>query len=81
MFGLAVQAHPNTGPCSASESIGLGIDTAVPLLKAGGGQRCEITATGWGQAFYIGKYLLTILGWAFATLFVAGYTGLVRKNT
>ncbi|WP_438387200.1 hypothetical protein [Actinopolyspora saharensis] len=81
-LGLAVRAHPNTGPCSMAESIGLGIDTAVPLLKTGGGQRCEIaTTTGWGQAFYLGKYLLTIFGWAFATLFVAGYTGLVRQNT
>ncbi|NYH79247.1 hypothetical protein FHR84_002581 [Actinopolyspora biskrensis] len=81
-LGLAVRAHPNTGPCSMAESIGLGIDTAVPLLKTGGGKRCEIaTTTGWGQTLYLGKYLLTTLGWAFATLFVAGYTGLVRRNT
>ncbi|WP_139186582.1 hypothetical protein [Actinopolyspora saharensis] len=80
-LGLAVRAHPNTGPCSVAESIGLGIDTAVPLLKTGGGKRCEIaTTTGWGQTLYLGKYLLTIFGWAFATLFVAGYTGLVRRN-
>ncbi|NHD16405.1 MULTISPECIES: hypothetical protein [unclassified Actinopolyspora] len=80
-LGLAVRAHPNTGPCSVAESIGLGIDTAVPLLKTGGGKRCEIaTTTGLGQTLYLGKYLLTILGWAFATLFVAGYTGLVRRN-
>ncbi|SDP79488.1 hypothetical protein SAMN04487905_10978, partial [Actinopolyspora xinjiangensis] len=45
-------------------------------------QRCEIATTNtWGQALYLGNYLLTILGWAFATLFVAGYTGLIRKNT
>ncbi|WP_026449166.1 hypothetical protein [Actinopolyspora mortivallis] len=82
LFGLAVRTHPDTGVCSAAESIGLGIDTAIPLLKTGGGQRCEIaTTTNWGQALYLSRYLFTALGWAFATLFVAGYTGLIRKNT
>lgn len=82
VLGLAVVPGAAGGPCSVAEGFGLAVDTAVPLLKAGGGKRCEIaTVTLWGQALYVASYLLQALGWAFATLFVAGYTGLVRKTT
>ncbi|WP_175548242.1 hypothetical protein [Saccharopolyspora flava] len=37
------------------------------------------TTTTAGQIFFATSYILHMLGWAFATLFVAGYTGLVRK--
>ena len=80
-IGLAVRPGPLSGPCSTAESIGLAIDTAVPLLKVGGEKRCLIIAnTPWGQVLYLFTYILQALGWAFATLFVAGYTGLVRKT-
>jgi hypothetical protein len=81
-LGLAVRPGPTGGPCSTAEAIGMAMDTSVPLLKLGGEKRCEINATAtWGQVFYLSNYLLQALGWAFATLFVAGYTGLVRKTT
>ncbi|WP_146075835.1 hypothetical protein [Saccharopolyspora kobensis] len=85
LLGFAV--HPVKSPgeaptaCSSAEAIGLALDTSIPVLKLGGEKKCEIAATGWGQAFYLANYLLQMLGWAFATLFVAGYTGLVRKNS
>ena len=80
--GVAVQPGSRGSSCSAGEGFGLAVDTAVPVLKAGGGKRCEIaTTTGSGQVLYLASYLLQILGWAFATLFVAGYTGLVRKTS
>jgi hypothetical protein len=60
----------------------MAIDTSVPVLQLGGGKQCQITATtSWGQVLYLANYLLQALGWAFATLFVAGYTGLVRNTS
>jgi hypothetical protein len=45
-------------------------------------QRCQIiTTTGLGQFVVITTWFLQALAWAFATLFVAGFTGLVRKTT
>ncbi len=82
LLGIAVRPAPAKGPCSPAETFGLAVDTVVPLLKTGGAPRCEIaTATPWGQVFYVTGYVLQILGWAFATLFVAGYTGLVRTTS
>ncbi len=82
LLGLTAHPAPSSGTCSPAENFGLAVDTAIPLLKSGGGKRCEIVATtGWGQALYVTTYVFHMLGWAFATLFVAGYTGLVRKTT
>ena len=76
-------AHPKAtggGTCSLVENLGLAADIAIPLLSAGAKQRCEIiTAATAGQWHLGAAYVLQVLGWAFATLFVAGYTGLVRK--
>ncbi len=77
-------AHPRAvggDPCTLVENVGLGADIAIPLLGTGGKQRCELTtATTAGQWHLGAAYVLQVLGWAFATLFVAGYTGLVRKT-
>ena len=60
----------------------MAVDNAVPVLRNTGAKSCEIvTATPLGQSVYVARYVLQVLGWAFATLFVAGYTGLVRKTT
>ena len=34
----------------------------------------------WGRAWFAGTWIATGLGWALATLLVAGYTGLVRRD-
>jgi hypothetical protein len=81
-LGTTIRATPPGGPCSPAEVFGLAADTALPLLKTGGAKRCEFaTTTAAGQVFFATSYILQMLGWAFATLFVAGYTGLVRKTT
>ncbi len=80
-LGITVRATPPGGVCSPAEAFGLAADTALPLLKTGGAKRCEFaTTTPAGQVFFATSYILQMLGWAFATLFVAGYTGLVRKT-
>ncbi|MEV0704354.1 hypothetical protein AB0I53_41445 [Saccharopolyspora sp. NPDC050389] len=69
-----------TAACTALEHVGLAVDIAVPLIKTGGQQCCEFNADIPGSGWFIATGWLTrFLGWAFATLFVAGFTGLVRK--
>jgi len=53
----------------------------VPLVSTGTGQRCGLaTSTGPGQVLAVSSWLLTLAGWASATLVVAGYSGLVRRR-
>jgi len=80
--GPAGLTRAATGPCSAVEQIGLALNAATPLVKPDTQQRCQIlTTTGLGQFVVVATWLLQALAWAFATLFVAGFTGLVRKTT
>jgi hypothetical protein len=70
------------GPCSTVEQIGLALNAATPLVKPDAQQRCQITTTtGLGHTVIVSMWFLQALAWAFATLFVADFTGLVRKTT
>jgi len=66
--------------CSTVERIGVGLDIGLPLIKTGTRARCDITATPVGQGLAIAGWVLQLLAWAFATLFIAGFTGAVRKT-
>jgi hypothetical protein len=83
IFGLGAggtRTGPGGGPCPAVDRVGLAIDTAVPLVSTGAGNRCQLaTDTRTGQLLAASSWLLTLLGWGSATLVVAGYTGLVRR--
>jgi hypothetical protein len=69
-----------SGSCSLVEQVGVALNTATPLVKQDGSQACRlVTATGLGQLITVTTWVLQLLAWAFATLFVAGFTGLVRK--
>ena len=73
-------AAPGT-PCVAVERVGLAIDLTVPLLNSGARDRCDVaTSTRSGAAVLATTWLLQLAGWAFATLLVAGYSGLVRRG-
>ena len=66
--------------CSAVEQVGHALNAVMPLAKPDG-VRCQVvTSSGLGQAVVISTWVLQLLAWAFATLFVAGFTGLVRKT-
>jgi hypothetical protein len=44
-------------------------------------QPCLIdTTTDVGQIVIAGTWILQVLAWSFVTLFIAGFTGLVRKS-
>jgi hypothetical protein len=66
--------------CSAVEQVGVGLDLGLPLVKTGARDHCDTTASTTGQALTAAGWGLQLLAWAFATLFVAGFTGAVRKT-
>lgn len=66
--------------CSVVEQVGYALNVATPLVKVDAA-RCTVDgASLTGQAVLASTWLLQLLAWAFATLFVAGFTGLVRRN-
>lgn len=69
--------------CSTAEQIGLGVERALPLLigNTGVGDRCALDSnSAAGQALTAVGWTLQLAAWAFATLAIVGFTGLVRKT-
>jgi hypothetical protein len=80
--GLArVDARPPASPssCSLVQQIGVGIDVGLPLVTTGAREECRPTETRAGDVLRLGGWGLQALAWAFATLFIAGFTNAVRK--
>lgn len=65
--------------CTVVEQVGYALNVATPLVKVDAA-RCTVDSSASGQFVLATTWLLQILAWAFATLFVAGFTGLVRRN-
>ena len=72
-------SSPGTA-CSVVERIGLGLDLGLPLIKTGARETCTATSSGTGDAITVSLWLLQVAAWALATLFIAGFTGAVRKT-
>ncbi|MGP4001425.1 hypothetical protein [Streptomyces sp. 8N706] len=80
LFGLV--AHPKArggGRCGVVETIGSAFDRTVPLLGSAAVGRCELTNTLPAQWIFVVSLILQAFSWAFITLFVVGFTGIVRK--
>jgi hypothetical protein len=77
--GLA-RTSPAGSACSTTEQVGVGLDLGLPLVKTGARDRCNTTVSTTGQVLMVAGWALQVLAWAFATLFVAGLTGAVRKT-
>lgn len=80
--------HRTSGPgdespsCSLVEQIGLALNVTTPLVNPSSQQSCLIDTTAdSGQIVTAGTWVLQALAWAFLTLFVAGFTGLMRKSS
>jgi hypothetical protein len=68
-------------PCGTVEQAGLALNTATPLVKPAG-QDCRLdSASALGDLLTVAGWLIQALSWAFVTLFVAGFTGVVRRNS
>jgi hypothetical protein len=74
-------ARASGQPCSTIEQVGLALNATTPLFKPDPQARCQLnTATVGAQVVVLATWILQALAWAFATLFVAGFTGLVRRT-
>jgi hypothetical protein len=71
---------PTATQCSVVERVAVGLDLGLPLVKTGTPAQCEPTTSPSGQVLTVAGWGLQLLAWAFATLFVAGFTGAVRKT-
>ena len=78
--GLSPAKDRPADSCSPVNRISLAADLAIPLVKFGGTPRCELANGPAGQWATGAGWAIQILGWSFATLSVAGFTGLVRKS-
>ncbi|GAA3068666.1 hypothetical protein GCM10010464_36080 [Pseudonocardia yunnanensis] len=67
-------------PCPLIERIGKGLDLGTPFLPRTMTTRCEPTSTVTGTALTLSAWLLQVAAWALAALFVAGFTGIVRRT-
>jgi hypothetical protein len=81
--GLGRIVHPPvttaTG-CSTVERIGVGLDFSLPLINTGARDLCDTTDSATGQALTVAAWVLQLLAWAFAALFIAGFTSAVRNT-
>jgi hypothetical protein len=68
-----------TASCTTIDQIGVGLDLGTPLIKTGAHEGCQFTHTPIGQTLTAVGWILQLLAWTFATLFVAGFTSAVRK--
>jgi hypothetical protein len=71
---------PTATQCSVVERVAVGLDLGLPLVKTGTPAQCEPTTSSSGNVLTVAGWGLQLLAWAFATLFVAGFTGAVRKT-
>jgi len=80
--GLESAGHPRTAVvrCSSVDRIGIGLDLGLPLIKAGSHTSCRIADNPPGHTLLLVGWALQSLAWAFASLFVAGFTSAVRKT-
>jgi hypothetical protein len=78
--GLAqtIDAPSPGSPCTVAQRALIGVDLSLPVVKTSVIDTCVVTGDGtWLTAAGLGFQLL---GWAFAILFVAGFTSAVRKT-
>lgn len=76
---ITVGAHG--ARCGTVDQAGLALNTATPLVKPAGQPNCQLdSGTALGAVLTVAGWAIQALSWAFVTLFVAGFTGLVRKS-
>jgi hypothetical protein len=78
VVGVAVALSVAVGDCRMVDRIGVGLNLGAPLITTG--SRCATTSAAAADVLTVAGWVLKSLGWAFATLFVAGFTGVVRKS-
>jgi uncharacterized protein YjbI with pentapeptide repeats len=66
--------------CTPVDAVRLSAEITIPLIKIGGRDRCDLNRDheAYGFIFAVSA-ILQVFGWAMATLFVVGFTGIIRK--
>ncbi len=77
--GALVRPVDPAEPCALIEQIGRGLDLGTPFLPRPA-PGCETTTSATGIALTISSWVLQFAAWALAALFIAGFTGIVRKT-
>lgn len=67
--------------CSIGATVRMAVDLSVPLLNTTGRAGCDFRPNHPPNVigFVLGLFL-QVMGWVFATLFVVGFTGVVRRE-
>lgn len=82
--GALVQPVPGgpPSPCSTVDVVGVGLDLGTPFLPniRSASTGCQLAANPTGSALAVVRWVLQLGAWALAALFVAGFTGIVRKT-
>uniref|UniRef100_A0AB33K425 Membrane-associated oxidoreductase n=1 Tax=Kitasatospora sp. CMC57 TaxID=3231513 RepID=A0AB33K425_9ACTN len=79
--GLLNHVQPyGTGHCGWVDAIGVAADRTVPLVGLATAPRCVLSDAPAAEWLFVTNMALQALGWAFLTLFIAGFTGVVRKG-
>ena len=76
---------PSATRCTSSYPcfypVGYAVDTVIPIINVHQADNWgPYGQVPWGRAWVASTWIATGLGWALATLLVAGYTGLVRRD-
>nr|WP_029212084.1 hypothetical protein [Arsenicicoccus bolidensis] len=79
--GLAHTTAGGGGPCGAAERISYALDGFLPLVRTGARDTCRPVLDTWpGTIIQFGGWTLGLITWAFITLFIAGFTNIIRKT-
>lgn len=70
----------STVPCTVTERLDVGLEVGTPFLDNHARDRCTITNTATGIGLSYSILVLQLLTGSLAALFVAGFTGIVRKT-
>lgn len=79
-LGLLVLASDPLTQCNLSEQLSIAAPSAGPIFRPSGSASCIYINATWAQAFALANFALQLFGWAFLTLFIAGFTGLIKKE-
>lgn len=69
-----------TVPCTLTEQIDVGLQVVAPFLDTHARDRCTTANTATGIGLSYGIRFLQLMAGALAALFIAGFTGVVRKT-
>lgn len=67
-------------PCSTAEHIGYALDGFLPVVRTGARDTCRPALNTYGATLQLAGWTLGLITWAFLTLFIAGFTNIIRKT-